>query len=110
MGRNEFMKWLPKFICNLFYHRFGYKSDFCVRCGVSLKKADGLIISSDYDNPSPLSGGECMKKDYYINKLIQYELKSTHRRLNASPPVWIAIIPIILFIIGFIYFSFFYDF
>lgn len=43
------MKWLPKFICHLFYHRFGYKSDYCSRCGIHFYKADGKIISSDYD-------------------------------------------------------------
>lgn len=41
--------WLPRFICSVFYHRFGYKDDHCVRCGTHLSKADGMIISNDYD-------------------------------------------------------------
>lgn len=41
--------WLPKFICRLFYHRFGYKTDKCVRCGIDFTKADGGILGSDYD-------------------------------------------------------------
>ncbi len=45
------MKWLPKLLCEILYHRFGYKNDYCVRCGISLKEAckGGLIISSEYD-------------------------------------------------------------
>ena len=50
------MKWLPKTICGFFYHRFGYKSDYCVRCGISYDEADGSadgsITSSEYDPPN----------------------------------------------------------
>lgn len=40
---------LLRFICSLFFHRFGYKSEKCVRCGTDLMHADGCIISSEYD-------------------------------------------------------------
>ena len=42
--------WWPKFICNLFYHRFGFKTRKCVRCGINFMKADGSITSSEYDD------------------------------------------------------------
>lgn len=43
------MYWLPKIICNMFYHRFGFKSDRCARCGIDMNKADGMVIDSEYD-------------------------------------------------------------
>jgi hypothetical protein len=42
---------IGKLVCGTFYHRFGYKSEYCVRCGTPFKETcgDGVIIDSDYD-------------------------------------------------------------
>ena len=43
---------LPKFICSLGYHRFGYYEKKCSWCGKKSEDCmlDGFIIDSDYDD------------------------------------------------------------
>jgi len=47
----KYLKFL-KPLCGFLYHRFGYNSDKCARCGIDFdnKWVDGCIISSEYDS------------------------------------------------------------
>jgi len=42
-----------RFICSMFSHKFGFRSDKCVICGIDMVNDDwskeGAIISSEYD-------------------------------------------------------------
>jgi len=42
---------LTRFLCWFSYHRFGYDSDYCVRCGRKYDDigGDGSITSNDYN-------------------------------------------------------------
>lgn len=57
------MQKIKQIICGLFYHRFGYSSDRCVRCGMHWCDATpteftGRIISNEYDREDPDDDGK----------------------------------------------------